>query len=84
MQNKEKQEAIEKAKKRAHAKASVFSQLFSSPVGKEVLTEIKLQFDGLFLVGKSEHETVVKAAQRDVVHWIEEIIERGNRNAVER
>ena len=75
---------IEKAKKKAQAKAFLFSEvLFQNPQGREVMQEIKKEFDVDVLCVEGAHETIIRAAQRDVVHWIEEVITRGARNAVE-
>lgn len=71
---------VETARKRAMAKANVFAEVFGNPQGVEVLLEIKNQFDLESLYGGNEFDTVYKAAQRDVVRWIEEVITRGNNN----
>ncbi len=79
MQNKDKQAHIEVIRQKAQKKAAEFADLFESEIGKSVFKEIKEQFDGSFLVCDNQHETVVRAAQRDVIRWVEEIIDRGNR-----
>ena len=81
MQNVEQQKNIDKARKKAQAKANVFSEvLFENPLGREVMQEIKDQFDQEILCMEDAHETIIRAAQRDVVRWIEEVINRGVRN----
>jgi len=71
------------ARKRAMSKAVVFAEVFANPQGAEVLLEIKNQFDVDVLCVEDAHETIIRAAQRDVVRWIEEVITRGNSHAVE-
>ena len=72
--------SVEQVRQRAQAKASNFSELFRSPIGQEVLKELKEEFDVQVLCAADAHETIIRAAQRDVVRWIDEVIERGNRN----
>lgn len=74
---------LEVARGRAQKKAVEFAELFNSPIGKSVMQEVKAQFDVPVLCAESSHETTIRAAQRDVVHWIEEVIIRGQTNAVE-
>ena len=74
---------IEVARKRAQAKANIFAEVFGNPQGVEVLQEIKEQFDVPVICVEQSHETIIRAAQRDVVRWIEEVIIRGQKNAVE-
>ena len=79
MNDQKKDARIEEVRKNAQAKASSFAELFGSSIGKVVLGEIKEQFDVRVLCVEDAHETIIRAAQRDVVHWIEEVIERGSR-----
>ena len=83
MHNKEKQESIEKARHRAQQKATAFTELFNSPIGKEVLQELKEQFDPPVLATGDDTSTIIRASQRDVVRWIEDVIDRGKRNELE-
>ncbi len=76
----DKLKTVEQIKQRAQSKATNFSELFRSPIGKEVLEDLKEQFEPESLCVENQHETIIRAAQRDVVRWIEEVIERGNRN----
>ena len=80
MQNKDKEASVEKVRQRAQAKANNFSELFRSPIGKEVLNELKEQFDPPVLATGEENSTIIRASQRDVIRWIEDVIDRGNRN----
>ena len=76
--------AADAARKRAQSKAMLFDDvLFQNPQGREVMQEIKNQFDPESLCVEDSHETIIRAAQRDVVRWIEEVITRGQSNAVE-
>ena len=68
----------EAAKKRAQGKAQEFSELFRSEAGRRVLIEIKEQFDRPVVCAPEAHATVVFAAQRDVVKWIEDMILSGD------
>ena len=72
--------SIERARKKAQGKANVFAEVFGNPQGVEVLLAIKEQFDQEILCMEGAHETIIRAAQRDVVRWIEEVITRGNSN----
>ena len=76
----EKQVSVDKVRQRAQAKASNFSELFRSPIGQEVLAELKNQFDPPVLATGEGESTTIRASQRDVIRWIEDVIERGNRN----
>ena len=60
----------------AQKKASDFSELFGSPIGMIVLQEIKNQFD-LPVLADGNTATIIRASQRDVVRWIEDVIARG-------
>ena len=76
--------ASAEARKRAMSKAVLFDDvLFQNPQGREVMQEIKDQFDQEVLCMEGAHETIIRAAQRDVVRWIEEVITRGQGNDVE-
>ena len=68
---------------RAQKKAGMFSDVLGSEIGSKVMAEIKEQFDPEVLVGDNEHKTIIRAAQRDVVRWIEEVINRGKYNDLE-
>ena len=72
--------SVEKVRQRAQSKANNFSELFRSPIGKEVLHELKEQFDPPVLATGEGESTTIRASQRDVIRWIEDVIERGNRN----
>ena len=77
MRNNPHQEAkIQNIKHDAQRKASDFTELFGSPVGMIVLQEIKNQFD-LPVLADGNTATIIRASQRDVVRWIEDVIARG-------
>ena len=67
---------VENIRRDAHRKASDFSELFDSPIGQIVLKEIKDQFDPPVLAD-GDTATIIRASQRDVVRWIEDVIKRG-------
>ena len=73
-------ESVERARKKAQGKANVFAEVFGNPQGAEVLLALKEQFDQEILCIEDAHKTIIRAAQRDVVRWIEEVITRGNKN----
>lgn len=74
-------ERLKTARKKAQSKANLFDEvLFQNPQGREVMQEIKNQFDQEVLCMEGAHETIIRAAQRDVVRWIEEVITRGQTN----
>ena len=79
MNDQKKESRVEEIRKKAQGKANAFSELFGSPIGKEVLQEIKEQFDQDVLCGETEYTTLIRAGQRDVVRWIELVIDRGKR-----
>jgi hypothetical protein len=66
---------------RARQRATMFSEYFDTETGKEVLKELRSEFCDMFLTdGVQGHDNIViQAAQRDVIHWIEEIIQRGRK-----
>jgi hypothetical protein len=55
-------------------KAIPFHNVFSSPEGALVLERLKAEFDPSDIVAENAHQTVVKAAQRDVIRYIENMI----------
>ena len=65
-------------KLRAQKRVKNIAVLLESDGGKDLMKELKDQFDSRPLVHGDAHQTVIAAAQRDVIHWIEEIIKRGN------
>lgn len=65
-------------KLRAQKRVKNIAVLLASDGGKDLMKELENQFDSQSLVRKDAHETVVAAAQRDVIHWIREIQKRGN------
>ena len=67
---------IQNIKHDAQRKASDFTELFGSPIGMIVLQEIKNQFD-LPVLADGNTATIIRASQRDVVRWIEDVIARG-------
>ena len=70
---------VEDRRAAASRKASDFAELFGSPIGEVVLKEIKEQFDPPVLADGNT-ATIIRASQRDVVRWIEDVIERGKGN----
>ncbi len=71
---------INELRRNLQRKAVPFHNVFGSPEGAEVLEIIKQEFDPDILCGIDEHETVVRAAQRDVVRYIEKMIKLREEN----
>ena len=69
---------IRKKREEAQGRAAEFSALFKSEAGRRVLATIKSQFDRTTVCTADAHTTAIHAAQRDVVVWIEEVIDRGD------
>ena len=55
-------------------KAIPFSNIFGTPEGQEVLAALRAEFAPTILCSDSSHLTIVKAAQRDVIEYIESLI----------
>jgi len=55
-------------------KAIPFHNVFSSPEGQEVLDMLRAEFSPAALCDNSPHQTIVHAAQRDVIEYIEIMI----------
>lgn len=72
----EKQQKIKDVRRRAEIKAREFSDVFETEAGKRVMEEIRGEFCS-FVVTDNPHTTIINAAQRDVVVWLEKLIERG-------
>ncbi len=72
--SKEKEIRIEELRKHMKKKAIPFHQTFGSPNGLEVLAVLKAEFCPSELCQESPHLTVVRAAQRDVIEYIERMI----------
>ncbi len=68
---------LEEVKKDAMRKAREFSDVFESVEGKRVLKELQKEFDPSVLATGEDNSTIIRAAQRDVVRWVEEVINRG-------
>ena len=64
-------ETLEKAKHNLQVKAFRFAKLFSSMDGKTVLDDLRKEFDRDSLCVVDPHSTVIYAAQRDVIRYIE-------------
>ena len=68
------QARIEDLRRQLAKKALPFHSVFTAPEGVEVLKIIKAEFDPEVICSESVHETVIRAAQRDVVRYIENMI----------
>lgn len=51
-----------------------FNHVFSSPEGVKVLAKLKEEFDPVTICNTSPHETLIRAAQRDVIRYIETMV----------
>jgi len=63
---------------RARKRVLDITRMLETDDGKKLLENLEIEFDSRPLVRDSAHQTVIAAAQRDVIHWIKEIIRRGN------
>ena len=57
--------------------ARQYLRVFSSPEGQGVLAHLKAVFSDRMMIAKNEHETIVRAAQHDVIVQIESMIAIG-------
>lgn len=73
--------ALHEAKLALNKKAERFKLLFSSPAGAEVLRDLKTEFDAGTLAAATPHETTIRAAQHDVIHYIEQLIRYSKENS---
>lgn len=73
------QEKVRRESLKAEAEKKVYSlyTFLNNEGGKNFIQELKNQFDTPVLAQSTAHETVIRAAQRDVIRWIEDIVERG-------
>ena len=65
---------ITEARKELVRRSLCFSRTFSTPDGIEVLEKLKQEFDPAVLCSEDQHKTVVRSAQRDVIRYIEMMI----------
>ena len=65
---------ITELRRNLQKKAVPFHNVFSSPEGQEVFNILKTEFAPAALCADSPHETIVRAAQRDVIEYIEIMI----------
>jgi hypothetical protein len=72
------QAKIKELRRGLQKKAVPFHNVFSTPEGQLVLEAIKDEFDSGLLCTTNEYGTVVRAAQRDVVRYIEDMIKLRN------
>ena len=77
-------ETLKKAQQVAKAKAQLYKTVFQSAHGRDVLGDLKEQFDPSILCKANADNTLVKAAQRDVIRFIEDMINNGVRNETEK
>lgn len=55
--------------------AQQYRQTFGSPAGEDVLHDLEMAFSHRALTGKDPHMTTVRAAQHDVVMYIQSMME---------
>jgi hypothetical protein len=66
-----------KASSIMRGKDIAFAAVFGSPEGKQVLEDLTLRFVPEALTTKDQHSTTVRAAQADVIRYIERRIVDG-------
>ena len=75
--HRETSEQLQEAVRQERSKAECFTRLFATSDGELVLTALKQVFDSATLCTAEPHNTVVNAAQRDVIKYIESKIQLG-------
>ena len=65
---------VAKLRRQLQKKAIPFHNVFNTPEGQMVLDQLKSEFAPSELVHQTQHGTVVRAAQRDVIEYIENMI----------
>lgn len=66
---------LETAKERLKKKAKVFQNLFSTPDGKKALEALQQEFDSVDIMSDTPEKTAYRLGQRDVVKYIEQMIQ---------
>jgi len=75
-----KEARVQELRRNLQKKAIPFSNVFGTPEGQEVLAALKAEFAPTILCTDSPHMTVVRAAQRDVIEYIESLIKLREEN----
>lgn len=68
------EERVRELRRNLQKKAIPFSNVFGTPEGQEVFAALKAEFAPTTLCSESSHLTVIRAAQRDVIEYIESLI----------
>ena len=64
-------------------RSAPFKRVFQGEDGKKVLQDLKAEFRKLSVVAETPHETIVRAAQYDVLDYIDKMINiKGEENEV--
>ena len=64
-------------------RAAPYKRVFNGEDGKVVLRDLKAEFRRLSVVAETSHETIIRAAQYDVLDYIEKMINiKGEENEV--
>lgn len=79
----EAKKVLEQNKKRMAKVSSDYKMLFESPQGKTVLEHLKIVFDPPILCKANADTTLIRAAQRDVIRFIDDTIKGGVKNELE-
>jgi len=72
--NDKQKKVVQQARDNMVRESISFSHIFTTPDGKEVLEKLKEEFDPVAICATNSHETVVRAAQRDVIKYIETMV----------
>ena len=70
----DKTQRITELRRNLQKKSIPFHNVFSPPEGQQVLDALKAEFDPPEICAKTAHETTIRAAQRDVIVYIETLI----------
>ncbi len=65
---------VKEARQKLYRETKPYRIMFATPDGKAILEDLKREFDPRELCGTDPHITVVRAACRDVVRYIETMI----------
>jgi hypothetical protein len=67
-------ERVQKLRNNLQKKSVPFYNVFNTMEGQEVLAQLAAEFAPTIIVHDSPHQTIVKAAQRDVIEYIKSMI----------
>lgn len=69
------EDTLEEIRQELHQKSKTFKTAFGTPDGKKVLEILSNEFDDLGLMDENPHRTHYNLGRRDVVKYIQQMIE---------